>query len=893
MDNSPGQASPRLSADQLATVLRHITDGVTVQTPGGELVYANDAAAELVGFRSAEELLQSPAAEVSRRFDVFDEEDAPLPPDRYPGRRVLRGEDRSEVVLKFRTRDSGDVRWALVTATPIRGDDGAVRFAVNVFRDITDRRRAEIAQHFLAEASSVLASSLDYDVTLRQVAHLVVPRIADWCAVYVVDPDGTIERLASAHVQPAKAALASEIERIEPIDAEDATGVAAVIRTGRAEVVSALPGDQPGKPPLDARTEALIRQLGIGALITAPLVARGRVLGAMTFGQAESGRQYAPGDVSLAQDLASRAATAIDNARLYRDAGRARDRTGRLQAVTAAFSSARTLAEVTEIAVTEGCAALDSPRGLLSLFLESEEVLETVRMVGFPEHTATAWRRIPMELPAPLTEAARSGEPGYYETPQAVWARYPHLAGLQSPGDQALAALPLVLDRRTLGAIGLVFDQPRSFTEEDRRYLVGFARLCAQALDRAMLYESEAHARREAEAANRAKDVFLATVSHELRTPLTAILGWSRMLRAGAVNDERRGRALETIERNAKAQVQLVEDLLDISRVTSGQLRLASAPVDLRAVTEAALEAVRPLAEAKGVALRANIDPGAGSILGDAGRIQQCIWNLLTNAVKFTPGGGSIEATVERTGPEVRIRVADSGEGIVPEFLPFVFDRFRQADSSMARSHGGLGLGLAIVKHLVTLHGGSVQAESAGRGQGSTFVVRLPLSPPRASLTTPPPDIRPIATSGTTAPAEITLDGLRILAVDDDPDTRDLVRAVLEERRAAVTTAASALEGLTLLQQLKPDVLVTDIGMPGETGYDLLRAIRALPHDRGGGIPAVALTAFARQEDRSRALEAGFSAHVAKPVEPIELVMVIADLAGRAAGPASGPAIST
>jgi signal transduction histidine kinase/ActR/RegA family two-component response regulator len=882
-----------LGAHELAMVLRNVSDGITVQAPSGELLFANVAAASLIGFDSVDELLSCPVAKVIDRFEVHDENGHPLELGALPSRRALNGELVPETMLGFRAPTGGrtggrtdpglgDLRWAVVSSAPVRGETGEVRFAVNVFRDVTERRRREIGQRFLAEASALLASPLDQEMTLVEVARLAVTTVADLWGVYLIEADGSIRPAALAHVDPAKHAIAEELLRLYPEDVQ----AQALLRSGRSYAVGDLSPEwleataAANGIRLPARAGDLLEALALRALIVAPLIARGRILGALTFGLARSSRRHVPADVALVEDLASRVATAVDNARLFRDAARARDRSGRLQAVTAAFSSARTVAEVSEIAVTEGCAALGSPRGLIALVAPSAPAatLDVVRMVGFPADVVARWRSLPLDFPGPIPEAARSGEPGYYETPAAVVARFPNLAGEGGRGDQALAALPLVTEGRTLGTIGLVFDQPRAFSDEDRWYLMWFARQCALALDRAALYESEGRARREAEAANRAKDLFLATVSHELRTPLSAILGWSRMLRTGAVADERRGHALETIERNARAQVRLVEDLLDITRITSGQLRLACTTVDVRAAMEAALEAVRPSAEAKGIALAAALDTEPATIEGDPERIQQCVWNLLANAVKFTPRGGSVDAGLHRRPGAVEIRVADSGDGIAPAFLPHVFDAFRQADSSMSRGHGGLGLGLAIVKHLVTLHGGSVEAKSDGLGRGAAFTLRLPCV--RAQAEASPTTAALPPRTGEHLPA-VTLDGLRIVAVDDDEDTRDLVRTVLEGHRAAVLTAASAREGLSLVERMRPDVLVTDLGMPGQTGYDLLRAVRALPPERGGMVPAIALTAFARQEDRGQALEAGFAAHMAKPVEPSELVNVIAGLAAR------------
>ena len=391
---------------------------------------------------------------------------------------------------------------------------------------------------------------------------------------------------------------------------------------------------------------------------------------------------------------------------------------------------------------------------------------------------------------------------------------------------------------------------------------------------------------RVAEAASRAKDDFLATVSHELRTPLTPILGFARMLRSGQLDAPNVERALASIERNAELQSHLIEDILDFARIIAGKLRLDVQPLDPAVVVEAAIDVVRPAATAKDVRLQIVLDPGAGPVAGDAGRLQQVVWNLLTNAVKFTPKGGRVQVRLERINSHVEITVSDSGEGISPDFLPYVFDRFRQADNTISRRHGGLGLGLAIVRQLVEMHGGTVNVQSNGLEQGATFIVKLPRMIVHDSKMLKEDSSRqhPTAERATvqfTCPPELT--DLRVLVVDDETDARDLLAMVLKSCGAQVTTAATAGEALSLVKRLKPDILISDIEMPGEDGYSLIGKIRALSAEDGGQIPAIALTAHARIEDRLRALSVGYQMHVAKPVEPAELVIVLASLAGRSA----------
>ncbi|WP_071187381.1 PAS domain S-box protein [Trichormus sp. NMC-1] len=398
--------------------------------------------------------------------------------------------------------------------------------------------------------------------------------------------------------------------------------------------------------------------------------------------------------------------------------------------------------------------------------------------------------------------------------------------------------------------------------------------------EREKLLEREQAARAEAEAVNRIKDEFLATLSHELRTPLNAMLGWTQLLRSRTFDESTTVRALETIDRNSRTLAQLIEDVLDVSRIIRGKLRLNLRPVELVPLVEAAIDTVRPAADAKEISLDFQSDSAVGIVIGDANRLQQIVWNLLSNAVKFTPKRGRVEIQLERINSRVQIRVSDTGNGIDPEFLPHVFERFRQADSSTTRSYGGLGLGLAIVRHLVELHGGTVSVISKGIQQGATFIVNLPMKVVAINYDTPQPE--PSIVPDTYANQQLSiLEGLRVLLVDDEADARHLLTTILGEYGAQVMAVASAMEAMSALRKFHPDILVSDIGMPEEDGYTLIRKIRTLSIEQGGRIPAVALTAYARTEDRTQALLAGFQLHIPKPINPAELAVVVANLAGR------------
>lgn len=404
--------------------------------------------------------------------------------------------------------------------------------------------------------------------------------------------------------------------------------------------------------------------------------------------------------------------------------------------------------------------------------------------------------------------------------------------------------------------------------------------LRASEVERENLLDSERQARHTAEQANRRTDEFLLVVSHELRTPLSAILGYAQLLRNDMIEPNEMSEAYAVIERSGHAQVQIIDDLLDMSRIISGKLRLNVRSINPSEVIEAALETVKPAADAKEVRITKVFDPKVGIIVGDFDRLQQVVWNLVSNAVKFTPKGGRVQVSLERLNSHLEIAVADTGCGISPDFLPYVFERFRQSEESTTRRHGGLGLGLSIVKQIVELHGGYVRAQSKGEGQGSTFVVSLPLQ--IVKMEEPNDRVRPAIGNSSTSNFDLpNLKGLTILAVDDEQDIANVLRLYLQQRGAKVVTAFSAIEALEALEKHRPDVIISDIGMPGTDGYQLIRAIRALGAEHGGTIPAIALTAFARSEDRKKALLAGFQNHLSKPVNHEELLIVISMLTGR------------
>jgi len=451
------------------------------------------------------------------------------------------------------------------------------------------------------------------------------------------------------------------------------------------------------------------------------------------------------------------------------------------------------------------------------------------------------------------------------------------LALLRQLGPKSWIVTPLVAHERVLGALTLALTEPgrRPYGPIDLAYAAVIASHAAAAIESARLYREAEAARRTAEAASRAKDEFLSTVSHELRNPLNAVYGWATLIERGQLGEAQTRRAVQVIVRNVNAQIRLVDDLLDMSEIVNGRMRLVVRPVDLHDLIQDALEAVRHAAEAKGIRLQPVLHAPGLLVSGDPGRLQQVVWNLLQNAVKFTPTDGRVQIQLQRVRSHAEIVVSDSGQGITADVLPYVFDRLRQGEGGSARGHGGLGIGLALVRHFVELHGGSVFAESAGEGQGATFVVKLPLMLA---------DVREEAVTRRDGAAveSPSLAGAHIVVVDDDPTVVELIREVLVQAGADVVDSRSTDEALREVVRRRPDVLVSDIEMPGQDGYSLIRKLRALGPEQGGKIPAIALTAFGRPEDRIRSLQAGFNIHLTKPVDPAELIASVASMISRA-----------
>ena len=767
----------------------------------------------------------------------------------------------------------------------------------------SQRRRAELLEELGStvrrrlEALSDVASALTEVRTRAQVVDVVVSRGmqvagADTCTLYMLDEaDAALELIGDRGVAPE---VLGEIRRITESSGNPETF--ATLKSGKALWVESERGYAEVFPRL---AELKAQERRARAFWSLPLVVEGRPVGLLGMGFYEP-REFSPDERVFIETFSKQCAQALvrathlereDEANRRFAATEARreflSRAG--EALVSSLDYRTTLATVTQLAVPEiadWCAVEILEPGARA----SQQLAVAHVDAGKVQLARDLGERYPPDPNAPtgVPQVIRSGKSELYaEIPTALLeagARdAEHLRIIRGLHLESAMVVPLLGHARTLGAMTFIYaESGRRYSEADLAFAEEFARRAAMAIDNAMAVKAledaqtrERALRREAEIANRGKDEFLATVSHELRTPLNAIVGWTMTLRTRKLPAEI-DRPLAIIERNAHAQTKLIEDVLDVSRIVSGKLSLNLGPTNVAEAVEAAIETVAPAAEAKSITVLSDVADDTLTITADAQRLQQVIWNLLTNAVKFTPKGGTVSASALRIGSEIQVRVSDTGEGIRPEVLPLVFEPFQQADSSTTRRHGGLGLGLSIVKHIVTAHGGTVRAESDGPGKGATFVVQLPA---RAAV----PAVTPRHVAATSPLPR--LDGLRLLVVDDEDDARLLVGAVLGEQGAEVHLAASAAEALEKLAQVQPHVVVSDIGMPHTDGYSLMRQIRALSPAVGGGTPAVALTAYARSEDAQLAFAAGFQMHVPKPIEPALLAIAVANLGGRQATP--------
>ncbi|MEH2181936.1 hybrid sensor histidine kinase/response regulator [Nostoc sp.] len=865
------QAEVRLreSEARFRLLAENSTDIISRHTVDGIILYVSPACYTVLGYQP-EELVGHPSHELVHPDDLVEIA------RNYPVNGDL--PDIYTITHRARHKD-GHYIWLEATIRAIRDRQTQQILEMQASsRNITKRKQVEEEQRFLAEASGILAASLDYETTLAGLARLAVPEIADWCLVDIISDNQLLRRVAAAHANPEKQELVEQLQNYPP-DLAQTKGVAEVIETGKSQITHFISDQQIQGLTHNASHLKILQELNPTSGMSVPLILRGRVLGVMTL-VSSSGRRYDTKSLMLAEELAGRAAIAVDNARLYREAQqsqqaalRAVSRTTRLQTITAALSESLTPTQVAEVIVEQGIAALGASFVFVALLTQNGTELEIVQTVGDQQEIVDSSRRFSINAPAPLAEAVRTKQPIWQEPTETRVARYSNLVQEYAQYNySAWISIPLIIEGRAIGGMSLAFTEIQKFNQDDQAFMLALAQQCAQAMERARLYEAEQTARKAAENANRIKDEFLAVLSHELRSPLNPILGWSKLLQTKKLDEKTIPQALKTIERNAKLQAQLIEDLLDISRILQGKISLNIYPVDLTSVILAAMETVRLSAEAKSIEMHISLEPNLGQVLGDSSRLQQIVWNLLSNAVKFTPEGGRIDIRLsscfKSNSNSAIIQVSDTGKGIDPNFLPYVFEYFRQENSSTTRKFGGLGLGLAIVRHLVELHGGTVQVESEGEDRGATFTVRLPLIQNQLEIKQDSSDSEPSS----------NLNGVKILVVDDDTDTREFIVFLLEQYGANVTAVTSANEALVTLAQSLPDIVLSDIGMPEVDGCMFMRQLRTLPPEQGGQIRAIALTAYAGEMNAQQVLRAGFNKHIAKPVEPSELIDAIANL---------------
>ncbi len=818
--------SPEQLQAQLAAIVASSDDAIISKDLNGVVQSWNAAAERVFGYTPDEMIGQS----ITKL----------MPPDRiHEEQEILTQIRRGQRVNHFHTvrvRKDGRPIEISVTISPIKDSSGTVIGASKIGRDITELNCSIRERERLFELGKSMSSARDVHTLVQLITDAATDLSgAQFGAFFynVINESGeaytlyTLSGVERKHFEnfpmPRNTAVfeptfsGTSIVRSDDITQDP--------RYGQSEPYNGMPSGH----------------LPVRSYLAIPVISRDQtVLGGLFFGHAKAG-VFTERSERVVTSIAGHAGVALENAKLHQE----------LSETAAKFSLlANSIPQLAWMAKPDG-----------AVFWYNER-WHTYTGTDAASQLGWGWETVI--------------EPGELSRVKEKW-----LAAITS-GESWEDIVPL---RRHDGTFRWHLSRARPFRDGDGNITVWFGTntdVTEQrefADEREQLLAAERAARSEAERMGRMKDEFLATLSHELRTPLSAMLGWSQLLQ-GEESQELLDEGLAVIERNARAQTQLIEDLLDMSRIVSGKIRLDVQEVELSSVINASFDLLKPSADAKGVRLVRVLDPLANPVSGDPNRLQQIVSNLLSNAIKFTPRGGKVEVLLERVNSHIEVTVADTGQGISPEFLPHVFDRFRQADASTTRKHGGLGLGLSIVKQLVELHGGTVRAKSAGEGAGATFTVALPLAITKRQSQDrrhPTTFLEPLPDDD----IHVSFEGTTILVVDDEPDARNLIERLLTDRKAHVLKAASADAALQLIARERPDVLLSDIGMPERDGYDLIRALRALPIEEGGRTPAIALTAFARSEDRTRAMMAGYQVHLSKPVEPSELIATVASLVGR------------
>jgi len=863
----------------LSAIIASSDDAIVSKDLNGTITSWNGAAERMFGWSSDEAVGRS--IRIIIPHDRQAEEDETL--------RRIRSGQRIDHLTTVRVRQDGSMIDVSLTISPVRDATGRVVGASKIARDVTERRRNEEALSaalatqvdlkrrltaLVAASSSILGSPRIDDVlpaTIRLATELVQ---ADGYAIWRLDPRTGVWSIGSySGISPEFAALVVEAHQdapprsAEPFVAEDVASLA----------------------ELATRRKAFETE-GICSMLAIPMTIRGRASGSLAFYYRRR-HEFSAVEVETSRALGSLAATAMTTAELYDDQEQSHRKTAFLAQIGSALASSldymTTLKHLAELAVphvADWCAVAlvtDGEIEQLAVAHADPRKMDLAREFRerYPDNPESQYS---------VAQVIRTGTPAIVpdvtDAMIVAGARSEeHLQAIRALGIRSFMTVPLLARRRTLGAITFVAaESGRHYGEPDLRFAEDVAARAALAIENARAYD-------EARRANQLKDDFLATLSHELRTPLNAILGYARMLRSGVLTGSKHTRGLEIVERSATSLTQIVEDVLDVSRIVSGKIRLNVQPVELPIIVNDAVATVLPAADARRITIQTVIDPDVGRVSGDADRLQQIVWNLLTNAVKFTPPDGRVDVSVGTSGAHAEIMVRDTGIGFAKEFAPHLFERFRQAHSGFDREHGGLGLGLAIVHQLVEMHGGTIEASSEGKDLGATFRVRLPLMAAASrgiagQLQFGPADLaEPV-------PGESAVDlaGVHVLAVDDDADALALLREILESAGARVTTFASASAALDAVTGLHPDVLIADLGMPVMDGFELITHVRESSDAVARDVPAAALTAYARSEDRAKALRHGFQMHLAKPIDPAALIAAVAALSGpRSPAPAT------
>ncbi|MBA3356121.1 MAG: PAS domain S-box protein [Pyrinomonadaceae bacterium] len=832
----------RKQSDWLRVTLSSIGDAVISTDADGRVTFMNGVAESLTAWTESEALGHS----LSDVFHIVNEQSRQ--PVENPALRAL--QEGTIVGLANHTiliaRDGTE--WPIDdSAAPIRNEQSEVAGVVLVFRDITERKREEVAQAertrlvaLRADVSTALASGQATLTALQQCCDAVLRHLdVAFSGIWTLDDvDDELELQASAGLNTTLSGPPSRM----PVGQGN---IGRVASTRKPYLTNAVPDDPNVSNPEWAKREGMIAFAGY------PLIVEYRMVGVVAMFARHP----------LTESVLTELAPLADGMAQYIDRRKAAEQ----------FRQQAELHRVTLASIGDAVLTTDANGNVSYLNAVAQNLTGWKQEDAKGKPLTTVFNIINGQTHQPIENlvecVVREGKIVGLPNHTVLIAKDEREILIDESGAPITDHGGIVI-----GAV-LVF---RDITERKR-----------SEVERERLLASAQSAQLEAEQANRLKDEFLATASHELRTPLNAVVGWSRMLRGGKLDQETSARALEAIERNAHLQTKLIEDLLDISRIITGKLNLDRRPIEMAYVVNDAVNTVRPAAEAKNITIETSFDLEAGPVLGDANRLQQVVWNLLSNAAKFTPRNGHVDVALRKVDSQIEISVRDSGEGIHPDFLPYVFERFRQADGTTTRKHGGLGLGLAIVRHLVELHGGTVKAHSDGLGRGALFSLRLPIlgihigaSSANSAGVSALTDA--IVKEGLRIERSPKLDGVRVLIVDDDLDTRQLLEAVLTQCEAEVATVASAAEALQEIARQKPDVLVSDLGMPHQDGYELIKKVRDMEAAQNDiATPALALTAYAKAEDRVRSLAAGYQVHLSKPVEPAEFLLVVANLAGR------------